>query len=92
MALVTVKNKYQIVIPAAVRRKLGVEVGDLLEAKAEGGKVIFIPKSAIDREIAEGLDDIRKGRTHGPFETAEDMIRFLHKGVKSSNRKTLKKK
>ena len=92
MAFVTVKKKYQIVIPAAVRRKLRVEVGDLLEAKAERGKLTFIPKSMIDREIAEGLDDIRKGRTHGPFETAEDMIRFLHKGVKRSKRKALKKK
>ena len=92
MAFVTVKKKYQIVIPAAVRRKLRVEVGDLLEAKAERGKVTFIPKSMIDREIAEGLDDIRKGRMYGPFETAEDMLRFLHKGVKRSKQKALKKK
>ena len=92
MAFVTVKKKYQIVIPAAVRRQLRVEVGDLLEAKAERGKVTFIPKSAIDREIAEGLDDIRKGRTHGPFETAEDMIRFLHRSAKKSSRKASKRK
>ena len=92
MPFVTVKKKYQVVIPAAVRRQLRVEVGDLLEAKADRGKVTFIPKSAIDREIAEGLDDIRKGRTHGPFETAEDMIRFLHRSAPKSIRKASKRK
>jgi len=92
MPFVTVKKKYQVVIPAAVRRQLRVEVGDLLEAKADRGKVTFIPKSAIDREIAEGLDDIRKGRTHGPFETAEDMIRFLHRCAPKSIRKASKRK
>ncbi|OFW38984.1 MAG: hypothetical protein A3J28_12400, partial [Acidobacteria bacterium RIFCSPLOWO2_12_FULL_60_22] len=62
MPFVTVKKKYQVVIPAAVRKRVGIEVGDLLEAKAGRGKVTFIPKSPIEREIAEGLDDIRKGR------------------------------
>lgn len=92
MPFVTVKKKYQVVIPAAVRRQLRVEVGDLLEAKAERGKVTFIPKSAVDREIAEGLDDIRKGRTYGPFGTAEEMIRFLHGSAKKSKRKAPKRK
>ena len=38
MAFVTVKKKYQVVIPAAVRRQARIEVGDLLEAKADRGK------------------------------------------------------
>jgi AbrB family looped-hinge helix DNA binding protein len=95
--LVTVKNKFQVVIPAKVRQRIGIKVGDLLEANAEKGKVVLIPKSAVDREIAEGLDDIRKGRTYGPFESAEEMIRFLHAQVKEHkvkerNRKRSKRK
>lgn len=87
MPFVTVKKKYQVVIPAAVRRRVGIKVGDLLEAKAARGKVTFIAKSAIDREIAEGLDDIRKGRMYGPFDTAEEMIQFLHGAAKKGKRK-----
>ncbi len=34
MALVSVKSKYQVVIPQSVREKIGLNVGDLLEAKA----------------------------------------------------------
>jgi AbrB family looped-hinge helix DNA binding protein len=92
MNFVTVKKKYQVVIPAAVRNQAGIEIGDLLEAKAERGKLILIPKSAIDREIAEGLDDIRKGRVHGPFKTAEEMIRFLRGGARKAKGKARKRK
>ena len=82
MALVTVKKKFQVVIPLQVRRQIGIKVGDLLEAKAERGKVSLIPKSAIDRGIAESLEDFRKGRFYGPFDTAEEMIASLHAQAK----------
>ena len=77
MSLVAVKNKYQIVIPAKVRKEAGIKVGDLLEAKFERGKVVFIPKSVIDREIAEGLEDIQKGRFIGPFSSAKEALKAL---------------
>ena len=87
MTLVAVKNKYQIVIPAKVRKEAGIKVGDLLEAKFERGKVVFIPKSVIDREIAEGLEDIQKGRFYGPFNTADEAIASLHRNVKKLRRR-----
>jgi hypothetical protein len=31
----------------------------------------------IDREIAKGLEDVRKGRTHGPFQSADEAIAYL---------------
>lgn len=77
MQLVTVKTKYQIVIPRAIRERAGVSVGDLLEAKIEKGKITFEPKSAIDRHLAEGLDDLKKDKTHGPYESAKDAIAAL---------------
>src|SRR5262249_41201780 len=30
----------------------------------------------IEREIAKGLEDVRKGRTHGPFDTADEAIQL----------------
>ena len=82
MPFVTVKKKYQVVIPLAVRRELGIEVGDLLEAKFERGKITFTPKSVIDRGIEESLEDFRKGRFYGPFESVEEAIRALHRTAK----------
>jgi AbrB family looped-hinge helix DNA binding protein len=49
MAIVTVKNKYQIVIPQAIRKKLGIIRGDVLEAKVERGRLTYTPKTVIDR-------------------------------------------
>lgn len=69
-AIVTVKSKYQVVIPQQVREQVGVTVGDVLEARAVNGKIVFEPKSIVDRGIAEGLEDIRKGRVYGPYRSA----------------------
>jgi AbrB family looped-hinge helix DNA binding protein len=86
MPFVTVKKKYQVVIPAAVRRQLRVEVGDLLEAKAERGKISLTPKSVIDRGIQESLEDFKAGRFYGPFENAEAMIASLQREVRKLHR------
>ena len=75
MAIVTVKNKYQVVIPQRLREKVGVSVGDLLEAKVERGKLTFTRTSPVDRGIAEGLEDIRKGRVFGPYGSVGEAMR-----------------
>jgi AbrB family looped-hinge helix DNA binding protein len=57
MAIVTVKNKYQVVIPQAVRKQLGINQGDVLEAKAERGKLTYTRKSVVDRVIPAGKSE-----------------------------------
>ena len=49
MAIVTVKDKYQVVIPQALREKLGISRGDVLEAKVERGRITYTPKAVVDR-------------------------------------------
>jgi bifunctional DNA-binding transcriptional regulator/antitoxin component of YhaV-PrlF toxin-antitoxin module len=78
MAPVSVKSKYQVVVPQNVHTKIGLSIGDLLEAKAAHGKITFTPKSAVDRGIRESLADFREGRTYGPFETHEGLVKSLH--------------
>ena len=82
MPLVKVKAKYQVTLPASLRQKAGLAVGDLLEATVEGKKITLTPKSVVDRELALALEDLRKGRVHGPFNSAKAAIAFLHKGAK----------
>ena len=77
METVTVKTKYQIVIPQRIREQAGVDIGDLLEASVEGGRITFTPKSLIDRRLAEGLEDVSKGRTHGPYATVDEAMGAL---------------
>ena len=49
MPIVTVKDKYQVVIPQAIREKLGISRGDVLEAKVERGRLTYTPRAVIDQ-------------------------------------------
>ena len=82
MSIVTVKNKYQIVIPLIVREKIGLNVGDVLEAKIERGKITLTPKALVDRGIAQSLDDFKSGRSYGPFKTHAAFLASLHSQTK----------
>jgi len=86
MPLVAIKTKGQVTLPAALCAQAGLSVGDLLEAKLERGKITLTPKSVVDRAIAEGLEDLRKGRVFGPFSSAKDMIEDLHRRTKKRKR------
>jgi len=88
MTVITIKSKYQIVIPAKLRKEAGLNVGDFLEGSFQKGGIMFKPKVVIDRKhlshlpkgIQEGLEDIQAGRVSGPFETHEALVKHL-KGV-----------
>jgi AbrB family looped-hinge helix DNA binding protein len=87
VTLVKVKEKYQVTLPASVRQKAKVAVGDLLEATVEGKKITLTPKSIVDREIALALEDVKKGRVYGPFSTAKETIRSLHREANKLRKK-----
>ena len=55
MELVIVKTKFQVFIPQSIRKKVRLDIGDLLEASFENGKITFTPKTVIDRHLAEGI-------------------------------------
>ena len=77
MQIVRVKNKYQVVIPEEVRKEADIEIGDYLEAKVFKGGISFTPKSLLDRKLAQGLEEVRQGKTVGPFKNAKEMFKYL---------------
>jgi AbrB family looped-hinge helix DNA binding protein len=91
MSIVTVKSKYQVVIPQRVREQAGIAIGDILEAHTEKGKIIFEPKSIVDRGIAESLAEFKSGRSFGPFGTHKQFIGSLHKESKKLRVKNIKR-
>jgi AbrB family looped-hinge helix DNA binding protein len=85
--LVKVKEKYQVTLPVSVRQKAGLAVGDLLDAQVQGKKITLTPKVVVDRaliekRLAEGLEDLKKGRVYGPFSSAREVIRSLRREAK----------
>ena len=55
MALVRVKQNFQITLPVDVRNALGISQGDLLEATVYDNAIVLTPKTVIDR-----TEDVRK--------------------------------
>jgi AbrB family looped-hinge helix DNA binding protein len=77
MPLVRIKQKFQVTIPAAIRARLRLEEGELLEASMKGSTIVLTPKALVNREdveeaIAEGLEAMRKGRVTPPFRNAKE--------------------
>ena len=88
-------NKAPLVVPPAVRRKAGFRSGAEIEFKASGGVITITPKlptaadectprqrRIIDARLAQGVADIKAGRTFGPFETADAMVTHMESQVK----------
>jgi bifunctional DNA-binding transcriptional regulator/antitoxin component of YhaV-PrlF toxin-antitoxin module len=94
---VTVKTTAsELVVPASVRRQAKIKVGDQLEFKVSGGIISIIPKvptahdeytpaqrRAIDAQLAEAA----KGPYYGPFETADDAIKFMRREIRKRKAK-----
>jgi AbrB family looped-hinge helix DNA binding protein len=99
---VIVKSKTPIVVPASVRRRAGLKSGDRLEFRVSGGVITILPKplddeetpaqrEAIDRALAEGLDDIKHGRLQGPFSSHKEFIASLHQEARKLSEKKPKR-
>jgi len=83
MAAVKVGISRQVIIPKKFYDELGLTPGDYLEVEREGEKLVLTPKTLIEKRLAEGLEDIKQGSVHGPFDSAREAIQFLHKSRKS---------
>ena len=78
----------QITLPAHVRRKLGIEEGDLVEIEVVDEKAVLMPKRLVDKSQAyfwtkkwqeaekEADEDIKAGRVK-VFNSVEELVKDL---------------
>ena len=52
MPFVTVKPKFQVTIPAKLRRDIDLREGDIMEATLVDDGILFRPKEVVDRNAA----------------------------------------
>ena len=67
----------QVVIPKKIHDRLKLAPGDYLTVELYGDKVVFTPKTLVNKGIEEGLMDLASGRIYGPFDSAETLARSL---------------
>ena len=87
MSIVKVKDKFQITVPANLRARLALKVGDLLEAEIKNGILALSPKDLVNREIDLAREQIKAGQGLGPFQTAGEASRALRRVAKSPRAK-----
>lgn len=85
MATVTrIGPKFQVVIPKKIRQAARLRVGDYVEATLTRQGIVLRPKALVDRDLEsaleEALEDIRAGRTYGPY-SAKEAVRALHQAM-----------
>jgi hypothetical protein len=49
----------------------------------ERAKIIRTPKALVDRRIAEGLEDIDRGREHGPYSSVAEALAAFKKRARN---------
>ena len=83
MPLVKIKEKGQLTLPAKIRARHGLAVGDYVEVKEEGSRIVLVPQEVvarhpeIDAAIAEGLADIAAGRVTPSFTNMKELDAWL---------------
>ena len=94
---IVVNNKTGLVVPPSVRRQAGIKNGDRVEFRVSGGVINIVPqlpsvdeftsarRGVIDRDLAKGLADIRRGRVQGPFASHEEFTVSLHQQAGKHN-------
>ncbi|MDP2939143.1 MAG: AbrB/MazE/SpoVT family DNA-binding domain-containing protein [Candidatus Omnitrophota bacterium] len=85
-----IRRNFQITLPASIRKRLGLNIGDLVETTVKEGKIILIPKKTIDAEQSwfwtkewqeaekEADSDLKSGKVK-KFKSVEDLIKNLDK-------------
>ncbi|MCJ7514203.1 MAG: AbrB/MazE/SpoVT family DNA-binding domain-containing protein [Anaerolineales bacterium] len=91
VTLTKVTRNGQITLPAAVRRAVGIEEGDLVAVTIEGDTITLVPKKLVDKSQAyfwsdawqqaerEASEDITQGRVRS-FNDVEALIAALDAG------------
>ena len=67
----------QVVIPKEIHDRLGLAPGDRLDVSLRGHEMVFTPKTIVDKRLEQALADVRAGRVHGPYASADEMLESL---------------
>lgn len=50
MTHIKIKQKYQVTIPASLRKRLELQEGDVLEAREQDGAILLVPQVLVSRK------------------------------------------
>lgn len=81
MTYVQVKQKYQVTIPAAIRKRLNLHEGDMLEVREQDGLLVLVPQTVNQRPAGQPLSPLLAmiGANKGSnlYQSAQDADNFV---------------
>lgn len=81
MALIMVKDKFQVTLPAKLRKRMGVRVGDLMEATVVDDGILLRPKAVVDRgAVADELERVL-GAAVAPYDAGKSEEAILEESI-----------
>jgi AbrB family looped-hinge helix DNA binding protein len=101
--LIKVREKGQITLPLAMRRKLSIADGSIVLSKIIDNAIVLIPQETIDRDQAwfwkekwqkleaEASEDIASGRTK-TFDSVEDLFHEIEGTTQADPDRKVQKK
>ena len=90
LTVVKVGLSRQVVIPKRFGERLGLAPGDYLKVELRKNHLVLTPRARVEKGLAESLEDFRKGRVYGPFDSAEELVNSLHNNARRVRLKTSK--
>lgn len=96
MAITKVGPKYQVTIPKATRKAVGLDVGDFVDAIPRGNSILLRPKTVVDKHpvidarLREAEADIKAGRVSKAFASVDDLLADLN-STKGGRKRRVKK-
>jgi len=98
MPVVKIKEKYQVTLPAEIRERLDLKVGDLLEVDLKDKNIVLKPKILVDKDQAwERLMAVLK-KVHeqnkgiDPAEVERDVLEAIQKMRQREHKKPYTKR
>ena len=81
--LVTIEPGFRITLPAELCRQIGLRVGDLMEASAVEGGILFSPTGMVDRNaVADRIDKIFARMKPSPEDAGRSEEEIMEDAIK----------
>jgi AbrB family looped-hinge helix DNA binding protein len=87
MPFAVVREKGRVVLPAEIRKKFGLKIGDVLEVKSDNGRIVLKPREKSDqswywtarwqKKVKAALKDVEAGRVSKAYDNLEEALEVL---------------
>lgn len=82
MPLVTVKDKFQVTIPAKLRDRIKIQIGDLLEVSIHEEGLLLRPKEVVDKKaIADQVEALLRDAPVDPEDQGKSEEEILEESI-----------